>query len=116
MTMKAQIYSALQALADGRVYTGAPPVGVVTPYIIYQRAGGRPVNFADGAIPDRKNSRIQINVWADSMAVADPIALQIENILRQAPALQVSVLTEVLDTYDEETGRRGTMQDFDIWY
>lgn len=116
MTIKTHIYSALQSLVAGRVYTGAPPENVVTPYVIYQRAGGTPVNFTDGTIPDRKNARVQINVWAESMSIADPIALQIENILRQVADLQVSVLTEVLDTYDEETSLRGTMQDFDIWF
>jgi hypothetical protein len=116
MTMKDQIYSALEALVAGRVYTGAPPKDVVAPYIKYQRVGGDPVNYTEGSIPDRKNARVQVNVWAASMAIADPLAVQAENILRQSTSLQVSVLTEVLDTYDEETTLRGTMQDFDIWY
>lgn len=116
MSMKTEIYAALQGLVGGHVYTGAPPKDIVTPYIIYQRAGGKPVNYTDGAIPDRKNARVQINVWADSMAVADPIAEQVESILRGVRALQTEVLSQVLDTYDEETGRRGTMQDFSFWY
>lgn len=116
MSMKTEIYNAIQGLVAGRVYTGAPPEDVVAPYVIYQRAGGKPINYTDGAIPDRKNARVQINVWAASMAIADPIAEQVESILRGVAALQTEVLSQVLDTYDEETKLRGTMQDFSFWY
>ena len=115
MSMKAQIFAALSALVDGRVFPAPAPERVDKPYITYQRAGGRPINYTDGAVPNLKNARVQINVWAVTSAVADPIAEQVEAALRGATALQTTVLSEVLDTYDEETKLRGTMQDFSFW-
>jgi Protein of unknown function (DUF3168) len=110
-----QIYALLQGLAAGRMYPDVAPEGTLRPYITYQGAGGRAINFLKQAPPGLSNARVQINVWADTRGAASALARLIEDTLRTAPGLQVTVEGAPVSIYETDTKLRGSMQDFSFW-
>jgi hypothetical protein len=98
-----------------RVYPDVAPELTARPYITYQQVGGSGVNFVAAAVPSKKNSRFQINVWADSRSSAAALAIQVEDALRVVAALQTTVLGAPVAMYDPETKLRGSRQDFSFW-
>lgn len=115
MSMESTLTAALQALAPGRVYPDVAPVGAVRPYITYQQVGGSSINFIDPTLPDKRNSRVQINVWADNRKAAAELARLIEDTIRVTTALQPTVLGSFTSDYETDTKLFGTMQDFSFW-
>ncbi|WP_041742287.1 DUF3168 domain-containing protein [Collimonas fungivorans] len=116
MSVEADIFSALKALTSNRVYPDQAPEGVVTPYVTYQRVGGRAVNFLDGSDPDKENGRWQVSIWAETRLQASTIARLAKKALRAAAPLQATVLGEPVDTHETTTNLYGTRQDFSFWF
>lgn len=116
MTVESTIYEALKSLVGNRVYPDVAPPNTTRPYITYQQIGGRPINFVEAAVPSMKNGRWQINVWADTRASAAAISQQASDALKTTIALNTTILNEPIATFDEETGYRGTIQDFSFWF
>lgn len=114
MTIEAVINAALDVLAPGRIFPDFAPAGTERPFITYQAVGGQPVNYTTGDIPDKENTRVQVNVWADTRIAASSLGKQVEDALRGAD-LQTEVLTGRIATFDDATGYRGTLQDFSFW-
>jgi hypothetical protein len=85
-------------------------------YVTYQQVGGVPVNFVDGGVPGKRNTRMQINVWARTRSESDALAIQVEDALRLETALQTTVLGSLIAVYEPETKLKGSMQDFSFWY
>jgi hypothetical protein len=109
------VFDALRALAADRVFPDFAPDAVARPYVTYQQVGGFPINFLEASLPDMKNGRFRINVWADTRAQASALCAQVEAAMRSAAALQVTVLTSPVALADPETRLRGTSQDFSVW-
>lgn len=99
-----------------RVYPDIGPEGVEKPYITWQQVGGEPINFVGPGTPSKKNARVQVNVWAATRLDADQMAIQVEDTLRAATALQTTVLGSPMADYEPETKLRGSMQDFSLWF
>ena len=114
MTPHARVRLALQGLAGDRVFPLVADEDTATPYVVYQIVGGDAQEFLSGEKPEKKQRRIQINVWSKSSLEASEVADQVEDALRAA-ALQTEVLTIATDTYDETTKYRGAMQEFYIF-
>lgn len=115
MTIEEQLYTALEGLAEGRVFPDIAPQDTPTPYITYQAVGGEPIDMLDGTIPDKSNVRMQINVWSKSRIEASELGALVELTIRQQTSMQPTVLTGRVATLDEETQYRGTMQDFSLF-
>lgn len=115
MTVEADIYTALQSLVSGRVYPDVAPEGVTAPYITYQQIGGKATQYLEGALPDKKNGRFQISVWATTRTSASAIVLQIEAAIVAATAFQAEAIGAPVSDRDTETNLYGAMQDFSIW-
>lgn len=118
MSVEAQIFAALSALVGGRVYRDVAPQTVTAlPRITFQQVGGRAINFVDGStVPDKKNARFQINVWAYDRDSAAALSRSVEDALRTYAALQTTVLDAPVGLYEQETGLYGTRQDFSLWF
>ena len=116
MSVEATIFNALKHLVANRVYPDMAPESISRPYITFQQVGGRSVNFLSGDLPDKRNSRFQINVWADSRLDAARVAKQVDDTLRQVNALQTTVLSEPIATVEPETRLYGTRQDVSFWF
>jgi len=115
MIPEMHVRNALGGLAGGRVFPDFAPAGTALPYITYQAVGGEPLNFVTGEAPDKTNTRMQVNVWAETRLDAAELGQQVELAMRSASALQVEVLTARVATFDEDTQYRGTMQDFNLF-
>lgn len=112
MSVYVSVIQALTGLAGGRVFPLVADEGVETPYIVLQRAGGAPMQFLSGEMPEKKRRRVQVSVWAKTALEAEAVAGQVEQALCGAAALQTEVLGEPVDTYDDLTTYRGTRQEF----
>lgn len=115
MTQDELIFSLISGLVGGRVYPDIGKQGTAVPYITHQDVGGDAINFMDGAMPGKSNTRLQVNVWSATRAEAKAIARQVEQILRAAPALSTTVLGSAMTTHDAATNYHGTYQHFSIW-
>lgn len=110
------LFNALTGLVAGRIYADVAPADTQMPFITYQAVGGQPINYTTGETPDKENTRVQVNVWANSRLEATTIGKQVEDALRGAIELQAEVATGRAATYDETVGARGTVQDFSFWH
>jgi hypothetical protein len=115
MNIEATVYATLQGLVSGRMYPDVAPEATLRPYLTYQKVGGAAVNFLDQAPPGTSNARIQVNVWADTRGSAAALARIIEDTLRAAPGLRVTVEGGPVSIYEPDTKLRGSMQDFSFW-
>lgn len=113
MSAKSVVRDALLHLCSGRVYAVTVPPVAAMPLIILQSVGGVPRSYLENALPDLKNSRIQTNVWARSIAEADAIADQVATALVEA--IGATPLDRPADEYDEDTALYGVRQDFSVW-
>lgn len=115
MSLESQITAALEPVAPGRVFPDVAPDAAL-PYITYYQVGGEAINYTDGAVPDRSNARVQINVWAATRVEASQLSAAVESAVRAALALQPTVLSARVAMYDDESKARGFRQDFSLWY
>ena len=116
MSLDEKLFAALSPLVGGEVYPDVAPDGVVKPYITYQQVGGDAVNYTEGSIPDRRNARVQINVWAETRLAASSLSELVEDTLRPMIDLQTEVIGARVSVYEPETKLRGARQDFSIWH
>lgn len=115
MSLEAEIFNALKGIVASRVYPDLAPDGVTAPYIVYQYVGGEAVNFVTGEQPSKKNTRVQVAVWAASRVEAQALGAQVENVLRGVTTLQATVLGAPVSSYDQASKLRGALQDFSLW-
>jgi hypothetical protein len=115
MTVETQVFQVLRALVNDRVYPDVAPAGSLHPYIVYQQVGGAAINFVDRTTPSKRNSWMQVCVWAETRIEASSLIEQVELALRGTAGLQVAVQAAPVSTYDDVTQLRGARQDFSIW-
>ncbi len=108
------LVTVLNTVTDGRVFPDTAPLGTVKPYITYQQVGGNPVNFLGQESSDKKNSRIQINVWSSTRAEANTLMRHIEDLMVLAP-LNGSIEGALIAARDVPTDSYGAHQDFSFW-
>ena len=109
------VYDTLKGLVDSRVYPVIALGKVKYPYITYHQVGGSSINFLKQEIPNKKNFRFQINIWAKTYMEAQTIAHQAEDALRMNADLQTTVIGTHTVVYEPETQLHGTRQDFYFW-
>lgn len=119
MAIEGDLRTALLPIAPNRVFPDFAPQSALTtplqPFITYQQVGGRPLNYVAG-VPDMRNGRFQINIWATSRLIAMGLIRQVEDALRASPTLRATTLTGATAVYDEPTQLYGAHQDFSIWF
>ena len=111
---ESNIVTVLGALVSNRVYPDVAPLNAVLPFITYQQVGGQAVNYLEAASSDKKNARIQVNVWAATRAQAKTLIRQVEDEMVKNPILAY-VEGAAIDRYDEQTKQYGDIQDFSVW-
>jgi hypothetical protein len=115
MSVEADLFAVLGPLASTRAYPDVAPDGVARPYITYQQVGGASVNFLSG-IPDKRNGRFQVNVWAATRTAAMTLIRQVEDALRLSTTLRATTEGGAVAEYEEEMKLYGARQDFSIWF
>ena len=69
MSLESDLYTVLSAVCP-RTFPDFAPTSTVRPYVTYQQIGGAAVNYLGREIPNKRNARMQVNVWANSRASA----------------------------------------------
>lgn len=111
MSMETELQATIFPVCP-RFFPDFAPPNTPAPYAIWQQVGGQPLAYGDDAIPDKRNGRIQITVWAANRAAANALMLQIEAAMIAQSHRPIGAL---LATYDEGAGLRGAIQDFSVW-
>lgn len=98
-----------------RVFPDVAPYNTARPYVTWQQVGGDAPTFIDNQVPNTENANIQINVWDDTRLGAKALTKLIEAALIVSTSLQARPMAAAIAAHDEDTDRRGYMQDFSIW-
>lgn len=113
MAQPADLVALLDPLCAGRVYRGKAPQGVSAPYIEFQKVASNPVNHLLGA-DGTKNTRWQIDVWADDTDAADALMASIRTAFESYP--EYVDLGDNPEPYDETAQLHGASADFSVWH
>jgi ABC-type transporter lipoprotein component MlaA len=83
------------------------------PYVVWQLVGGRTLRYVANDATDKRNSLVQVSVWADTSSEATTLVRAIEDALCTASFI-AEPQGEALATYEEETKLYGAIQRFSI--
>lgn len=114
MSLESDLQALLLAQCP-RVFPDVAPFATVTPYVTWQQVGGDPLSFTEDTVPNKRNASIQINVWSDTRLQANALMLQIEAALITCATLQARPSGALIAAHDDDTDRRGCLQEFSIW-
>ena len=108
-----QVVTLLGGIASGGVHYGVNKSQTISvPYIVIQRVASVPNVSLQGA-SDLQNTRMQVDVYAKTVAEVDTLVRQI------AAAFAASIITNVpvlsVDLFEPETKLFRTTKDFSIW-
>jgi hypothetical protein len=115
MSVESDLFGVLGPLVSSRAYPDVAPLGATLPYITYQQVGGNAINFLSG-IPDQRNGRFQINVWASTRSDASTLIRQVEDALRLSTTLRATTQGGAVSGYEDELKLYGSRQDFSVWF
>lgn len=115
MTVADDIFLTLKTLVASRVFEEFAPFGTACPYIVYSQVGGDALSFLEGTLPDKKNGRMQIDVYAKTRQERSSIALQVESAMSAAPAFQSRAMGAAINNYEPDTLIYSSMQDFSVF-
>jgi len=114
MSLESELFTLLKTTCP-RVFPDFAPVSTAKPYVTYQGIGGQSINYVDNTVPDLENSRVQIDVWADTRLSAKAIIRQIEDTLRVATTIQARPESAPHNDYNADSLIYSSTQDFSIW-
>ena len=115
MTVESQIYEVLKSLVGNRCFPDFAPLGTVRPFITFEQTGGDALSYLNGTLPDTKNGRFEIGVYADSRASCAAIALQVESVMAAATAFQASAIHAPISDYASEVMIYSSTQNFSVF-
>lgn len=116
MSIQTQLFTLLSTGSTGagaRVYPLTATDNAVTPYITYQRISTNSENVMSGS-SGLANTRLQIDVYADTYLLANTVADQVDNLLNAWAVTNVSV--SVQDLYEDAVKLYRVSMDFSIWH
>ena len=102
-----------------QVFAVTAPFGTRTPYVIWQRAGGKVLRNIDKTPTGQlRNASVNVHAWADTPQQASNLLRKIEDALTASTAITALPVDEPLDVFDDagETANIfGFQQTFNIW-
>lgn len=114
MSMESDLHTLLKTVCT-RVYPDIAPPGATVPYATWQGLGGMPSRFTDGSASDKRNTLMQVNVWATTRIDALTKIRAIEDALCASSNFVAQPQGEPLSTYESDTQLYGCVQRFAIW-
>lgn len=112
MTMESDLTALLKTICP-RVFPDIAPAGTVTPYVTWQGIGGASLRMLDGTAGDKRNTYMQISVWAKTRAESLALIRSAESSICAAMIAQPE--GEPVSTYEFDTLLYGCIQRFSIW-
>ena len=113
--VETDIFNTLKGLVGNRCYPDFAPLGTVRPFIVYEQTGGEAISFLEGALPEKKNGRFEIGVFADSRASCASIALQVDTAMAAATTFQATAIHAPISDYADEVKIYSSTQNFSVW-
>jgi len=114
MSLESQLFTVLSGVCP-RTFPDFAPTSTQRPYVTYQQIGGKAVNMVDRWVPNKRNARMQINVWADTRATAVSTMQAIEDALRMSTVFQAEPESAMTADFDADMPVYSAAQDFTIW-
>lgn len=114
MSIESDLYTALKAVCPS-VYPDFAPVSTTRPYVTYQSIGGDVLNPIGNDIPSKRNTVVQVNVWANTRLEANTLSQSIESALRTSSAFIARPQSAAIDDFDADIPVYCSIQDFSIW-
>jgi hypothetical protein len=115
MSVESDLFGLLKGLVGNRCFPDFAPLGTVRPFLTFEQVGGEALSFIDGTLPDKKNGRFEIGVYADSRASCAAIALQVESLMAAATVFQASAIHAPISDYASEVKIYSSTQNFSIF-
>ena len=115
MTVESDIYTTLKALVSNRCYPDFAPLDTARPFIVYEQTGGEVVSFMERPLPDKKNGRFEVGVFADTRASCASIALQVEAAMAAATTFQAEAIHAPISDYASDVKIYSSTQNFSVW-
>jgi hypothetical protein len=83
-------------------------------YAVWQLVGGRSLRYVANDAMDKRNSLVQVSVWASKSSDARTAIRAIEDALCSSAAFVAEPQGEAATTYEEDTKLHGAIQRFSI--
>lgn len=108
--IQAEIYRAIEPLADGRVFALVAPQGTARPYLVHSL----PTRTGDDTMAGigARRARLQLDAYAESQLEADEL---LEAAIFELGPLFPSELTQLQD-YEHDTGLYRATAELTLWY
>jgi len=114
MSMEADIQTLLSALCP-RARVDFFDVLPAMPYVTWQIIGGKSLRFPDNSAADKRNTRVQINVYSATRKESLSLIRQIEEAMCASPAFTATPDAEPMTDFDADMKVYEAMQDFSIF-
>ena len=114
MSLESDLSTLLKTVCP-RVFADVARLGTAKPWVTWQALGGRTLRNLDNTAADKRNTLMQISVWATSRLEANTLMRSIEDALCASATLTVRPEGEPLSTYEEDTLLYGALQRFSIY-
>lgn len=114
MSLESDLYTVLSGVCP-RSFPDFAPTNTTRPYVTYQQIGGAAVNFLERMVPNKRNARMQITVWANTRASAVSTMQAIEDAIRMSVLFQGEPESAMTADFDAEFPVYSAIQDFTIW-
>lgn len=111
MSLETDLQALLVALCP-RVFQTVAVGTPSRPYVVWQAIGGKTLRYVDSTAADKRNTLLQVSVWADKPSDARTLIRAIEDAL--CAAMVCDVQGEALASFDEETKFYGVVQRYSI--
>lgn len=115
MTMEADLSMLLRGICP-RVFGDFAEGGTATPYITWQGIGGESFYTLSNKPIDKRNTLMQVSVWARSRIEATTMARSVEAAIAQSPSFVAKPAGEPVSMYESDTKLFGAIQRFEIWH
>ena len=115
MAFEADFVTVVKAVC-ARAYPDIAPDGVTVPYLIWQALGGESIYFMDATPADKRNTLMQVSVWAKTRAEALSTIRAIEAALCASSKFTCSPEGEPVSDYEPDIPLYGSIQRFSIWF
>lgn len=115
MTMQTDFVALVSSIVAGRVYP-AGTASTVTPYVTYSRVVSLEQSTLDanGGTGNASNTRLQVDIWAESYGAAQALAAQVKAALKGWSTENI-VLSEQ-DDFEPDTRLHRCLLDLSVWH
>ncbi|WPJ54330.1 hypothetical protein RCIP0075_00008 [Klebsiella phage RCIP0075] len=84
------------------------------PFLTYSQAGGQLVQYSEGVMADKRNARLQLDLWCDHPGRREQYLARMLDIIAAHP--RMLALTEPVEGYDRNINMYHARFDVSVWW